>query len=522
MISETRSFRGLAILTGALLLLALDAAQAQDPTTRTVTTTPDLSAPRPGTGRRILGVESPSAPLPSGGLRFNFKGVPLDTVLDYLSSAAGFVIVRDATLEGRVDVVSHRDLSRDEAVTLLNTVLNQKGYAAIRNEQTLKIVTLEDARKRDIPVQVGRDPNKIRKTDEMITQVIPVHYAKVTQLVQNLEPLLPAYAVISANESSNAIILTATQTDIRRMVQIITSLDTSISNISMIKVFMLHHADATELAKLIGDLFKSTTGGNAQGGPPTNPMMMMFARRFGGGGGGGDGAPAATDASARSGGPTVTVVADTRTNALVVSAPEEVMPTLDQLITQVDTFTAQITEIRVFTLHFADAQNMADLINSIFQPTNPTSASSSANNQGGGGGFMRRFMGGGAPPSTTPTDSRKAQEATVLAVADLRTNSLVINADKDLMLQVALMIERLDKNPAKDRKVFVYPLKYADAQQTATILQDMFGNGTTNGASRTTNQSSIFNNNNTNGASQNSSNSSRNGSGGSVPGGMNF
>lgn len=499
------------LIAGSLLQLATGSVHAQEMTTKTTTTKTELP---------ILDQGIKAVPPGSNGLRFNFRGVSLDRVLDYLAKAAGFVIVREATVQGNVDIVSHRDLNRDEAVALLNTMLNQKGYAAIQNEQTLRIVTLEDARKRDIPVKMGRNSEKIKKTDEMITQVIPVHYSNVTQLVKNLEALLPPYAVISANESSNAIVLTATQTDARRMVQIIEALDTSISNVSTLKVYILKHGDATELAKLIGDLFKapasaSSANNNRGGGMPFNPMMMFGMGRRGQAAGGGS-----ADSSTRQVTPTVTAVADTRTNAVVVSAPDEVMPTIDQLVEQIDTSTEMLCEIRVFTLKFAEAQNTAQLINDIFQKDKQTNTSSNAN-QGLGGGFMRRFMGsgmggmgGGGNQSSTPTDSRKAQESTVLAVADLRTNSVVVNADKDLMEQVRMMIEKLDKNQAKDKKVHVYSLKYADAQQTAAILQGMFGDGTSQNT-HSTNQSVIFDNNNN---TQNSS--SNRSSGGSVPSGM--
>jgi general secretion pathway protein D len=493
-----------ALIAGSLLQLAAGALHAQDITTLTTTTKTEIPIV-------AKGVEAP--PTKDLGLRFNFRGASLDLVLDYLAKAAGFIIVREATVQGTVDVVSHRDLNRDEAVALLNTILNQKGYAAIRNEQTLRIVTLEDARKRDIPVKMGRSAEKIKKTDEMITQVIPVHYSNATQLVKNLEALLPPYAVISANESSNAVVLTATQTDARRMVQIIEALDTSISNVSSLKVYILKHADATELAKLIGDLFKppasaSTSNNNRGGMPPFGPMMMFGMGRRG------QNAGNSGDSSTRQVTPTVTAVADTRTNAVVVSAPDEVVPTLDQLVEQIDTSSEMLCEIRVFTLKYAEAQNTAQLINDIFQKDKQTNTSNNAN-QGFGGGFMRRFMGGGGNQSSTPSDSRKAQESTVLAVADVRTNSVVINADKDLMDQVAMMIQKLDKNPAKDKKVFVYSLKYADAQQTAAILEGMFGDGTSQN-NHATNQSVIFDNNS---STQNSGNSSRS-SGGSVPNGM--
>ena len=170
-------------------------------------------------------------------LRLNFRGARLDTILDYLSEAAGFVIILKVDVDKRIDVWSHQPLSKDEAINLLNTVLNENGYAAIRNGRTLTIVDREEARMRDLPVRIGNDPERIPRTDEMVTQIIAVRYADATQMIANLSPLIPSYATIAANESSNAIVLTDTQTNVRRMAEIVRALDTSISSIAGIRVF---------------------------------------------------------------------------------------------------------------------------------------------------------------------------------------------------------------------------------------------------------------------------------------------
>src|SRR5690349_10050921 len=86
-------------------------------------------------------------------LRLNFRGVPLDMVLNYLSEAAGFIIVLETEAKGKVDVWSNQPLTKEEAVDLLNTILNKNGYAAIRNGRTLRIVNREDAKKMNIPVK---------------------------------------------------------------------------------------------------------------------------------------------------------------------------------------------------------------------------------------------------------------------------------------------------------------------------------------------------------------------------------
>ncbi|MHC4994102.1 MAG: hypothetical protein ACYTGQ_03520, partial [Planctomycetota bacterium] len=105
------------------------------------------------------------------GIRLNFQDATVDMVLDYLSEEAGMVIVKDVEIEGTVTLLSRQPLSVDEVVSLLNSVLHKKGYAAVRSGRTLKLVTLEEAKKANIPVRVGNDPKQIPESDEIVTQV---------------------------------------------------------------------------------------------------------------------------------------------------------------------------------------------------------------------------------------------------------------------------------------------------------------------------------------------------------------
>src|SRR5262249_10895791 len=149
---------------------------------------------------------------------------------DYMSEAAGFIIVKEVDVKGKVDVWSAQPLSKDEAVDVLNTILNRNEYAAIQNGRVLTIVSRPDAIKKNIPVKKGNDADVIPKNDSMVTQIIPVRYANVTQLITNLRPLIGTYAEMSPNESANSIVLTATEADVRRMTEIISALDDSISS----------------------------------------------------------------------------------------------------------------------------------------------------------------------------------------------------------------------------------------------------------------------------------------------------
>jgi len=75
----------------------------------------------------------------TGGLRFNFRGAPLETVLNYLSEAAGFVIVLETPVRGNIDMWSAQPVSRSEAVQLLNLAINKSGYTATLKGRTLVV-----------------------------------------------------------------------------------------------------------------------------------------------------------------------------------------------------------------------------------------------------------------------------------------------------------------------------------------------------------------------------------------------
>ena len=429
-------------------------------------------------------------------LRLNFRGVPLDQVLNYLSDAAGFIIVLETKLEGKVDVWSNQPLSKDEAVDLLNTILNKNNYAAIRNGRTLTIVNRDEAKKRNVPVKKGADIDAIPTSDQMVTQIIPVRHANVSQLTANLQPLLGTYADMSANESANTLIITATEADVRRMTEIVNALDESISSTASIKVFALRYADAKELANVIKELFTPTqqqTGGNRGGGGGFGGGFGGFAG-FGGGPGGAGGfggnAGGFNGAAARGGrtgssGNTganmrVVAVADERSNSLVVGAPDDLMAAITNMVQQIDQPVNDITELRVFHLLNADPLEMADLFAQLFPDETKTSNDQNQNQMG------FRFRGlpgfgaglGRTAQGQTDTSERMKKKGRVTAVADQRTSSIIISAASELMDQIAEMVAQLD-HPAKKQKVFVYSLENGDPQQVEQILRNMFERTTT-------------------------------------------
>lgn len=329
----------------------------------------------------------------SNELRLNFRGAPIELVLNYLSDAAGFIIQLNTPVKGKVDVWSNQPVTRDEAVQLLNSVLNKNGYAAVRNGRTLTIMSKDDAIHGDIPVKISNDPSTIPNNDEIVTEIIPIRFVEAEQLVKDLSSMTSPHATIVANEAGNSIVITDTQANIRHLAEIIKAIDSSAEDVTEVRVFHLKHHDPTELANLLTGLFSDQSSGTGNQAPI----------RFGGFGGPGG-----------------------------------------------------------------------------FR----------------GGGFFGRFGGGNAAAATSANSQsdRIKKRQQVVAVADPRTSSVVVTAAKDMMDQIAGMVEQLDQeSPGKVQQVSVIHLENADPQQVQQVLQDMFQSSTTARSSSSTQLSPLEN-----------------------------
>jgi type II secretory pathway component GspD/PulD (secretin) len=323
----------------------------------------------------------------SNDLNLNFNNASLDLVLNYLSDAAGFVIVLDTRVNGTVTVIG-KHLTQDEAVNLLNTQLNKNGYAAIRDGRILTIVDKNDAKTRNIPVKIGNDPNSIPNNDEIATWIIPIRFVEARQLVSDLSLFVSSQATIVANEAGNSIVVTDTQANIRHLAEIIKAVDDSAESETEIQVFRLQHASPIDVANEISSVFPSSSSSGSQ-----SPIQFGGGRGGrGGGGGGGFG----------------------------------------------------------------------------------------GGGRGGGGGFgggLAALLGGGG--GANPTQQRIQKATQVSAVADSRIQAVIVTAPKDLMDEIASMMEKLDVASDRDQNVATIQLQNGDPQQVAQVLQSMFSSGNT-------------------------------------------
>jgi general secretion pathway protein D len=397
-----------------------------------------------------------------------------------------------------LDVWSKEPVSKGEAVELLNAALKKNGYAVVRNGRVLTIVAAETARHRDSEVSSGSDPNAIARSDEVATQIIPVRYANASQLINNLQPLLPATATLAVNESASSLILVAAKTDIRRMLKIVNALDSSLASVSTIKVLALRYADAKQISTVIQQLFSAQGSAQSSGGQSRPPFL-----NFPGGEPPGFGGPSALPTSSDTGGANSTTVkvvttADEQSNSLILSAPAAVVATITSLVKQLDQPMTDLTELRIFNLQNADPSELAEQLAQLFPEENKSGENEAETPFRFGGPPPFGGPGGNLPGAASGDEQsgeseRAKKKGKVLAVADPRTRSLLVSAASKLMPQIAKLIAELDRNAGRKEVVKVLEFQNADPQDVNQVLSDLFNK---NGGARNSSLGSLLGQNN--------------------------
>lgn len=441
----------------------------------------------------------------NGGMLLNFRDASIDVVLDELSAAAGYIVVKEVKPVGRVSLVSKQPINAEEAVTLLNTVLYKAGFSAIRQGRILKVVASDTAKRMNIPVFSGSDPVKIAQTDELITQVIPLRYANAMQLKTDLQPLINPKADFTSNESSNALVITDTSANVRRIVEIIAALDTSLADSVTVRVYALKYASATNAAQLINNVFGNISIGTANAGneaqqQPAGPRAWAARMR--------QQTQQPTKNDVR--GTKVVASADERTNSVVVSGSEDALVTVTHVLKELDSNPVADQTVFVYRLRNGQALNLESVVNNIFGNTTVSrsggtgtqntlntalgssrlgSSSSSRSSRSSIGGASGSRLGQTSSAQTGAFGAQRtgsfaqsrlssgAQQAAgdlagqVTVIADTDTNSLLVRTSPQNYEKVKNVLDELDRPVAQVLiKVLIAEVTHDNSDDIGTEL----------------------------------------------------
>ena len=306
----------------------------------------------------------------------NLKDTDIQEFIKFVAGVTGTTMVIDPNVKGKVRVISSKPVSQAELYDLFLSILDVQGYTAVRSGQVIRIVPSKDARSSPVPIM--EDQSAVGN-DEYVTQVIRLDNISAAKLIPVLRPLVPQQAHLAAYAPSNAIIISDIRSNIGRIVDIIERMDRSA--IQTTEIIRLRYGVAEDVVSMLNTLEKSRQG---------------------------EGADADKEA---------VLVADKRTNSVVVTADELSVDRIRKLVTYLDTPLEQSGNVRVIYLEYADATKTAEVLTRVMQ--NISRLEESGSNKRAGSG-----------------------ESTI--EADEGTNSLIITADADEMAALEAVIARLD------------------------------------------------------------------------------
>ncbi len=269
------------------------------------------------TAALALSVPAAAPAQSQGSITPNYKDADLGQIIEAVSAVTGKNFIVDPRVRAQVTMLSSTPMSPQAFYEAFLSILQVHGFVAVPSGDVVKIVP--DANARQLPA--NDLPSRVSSTsDEIVTQVIAVKNVSAAQLVPILRPLIPQYGHLAAYPASNMLIISDRASNVSRMVRIIQRIDqTGDENIDVIP---MQHASAAEVVRIVNSLY--TTGGAEGGGVPT-----------------------------------VKMVADERTNSVLVSGESSQRLRLKTLITHLDTPLEAGGDTQVRYLRYADAEKIS-------------------------------------------------------------------------------------------------------------------------------------------------------------------
>lgn len=307
----------------------------------------------------------------------NLKDTDIQEFIEFVADVTETTIVVDPSVKGKVKVISSKPVSKAELYDLFLSILDVHGYTAVRSGAVVRVIPNKNAR--SSPVDVISGTSAIN--DEYVTQVIRLENVSAAKLIPVLRPLVPQQAHMAAYAPSNAIIISDIRANIRRLEEIIGHMDQSA--VKETEIIKLKYGVATDVVEMLKALEKSRSG---------------------------EGADANDEA---------TLVADKRTNSVVVTADELSIERIKELIDYLDIPLEQSGNVRVMYLEYADATEVSEVLTRVMQNLSRLDDEATGRN-------------------------RAANSAKSTIEADAGTNSLIITADTDEMAALEAVIARLD------------------------------------------------------------------------------
>ena len=353
--------------------------------------------------------------------KINLRDADLTAFINEVADITGKNFAVDPRVRGNVTVISNKPLNKAEVYDLFLGVLNVNGVVAIPSGNTIKLVPDSNVKSSGIPF----DAKQRATGDQIVTRVIWLENTNPNDLIPALRPLMPQFAHLSAVAGTNALIVSDRANNIYQLETIVRNLDGTGQN--DIESVALQSSQAEEMIGLLESM--SSTG-------------------------------AARDLK----GSRIRIIADNRTNRIILKGDTATRKRIRQMIEMLDVPAAdRLGGLKVFRLKYASAKNLAEILQGLVTGqsvsssanSNNTSANTSSNNMGNNS--STNSNGSSASTISTPSinlgsGSNNTNQNSITSfnangvsiIADDSQNALVVKADPQLMREIESAIQQLD------------------------------------------------------------------------------
>lgn len=305
--------------------------------------------------------------------KINVKGMPLNQFIEQVSRITGKTILLDRRLSGQVSIFSDQQLDANSVYRVFLSVIRNHDAVATETDGVVSVVQSTSGRLYSGSGESSPD------ADSMLTHVVHLDYIKAAEIIQGLRKLVPSYGLFTAIDDINAVVITDYRENITNVVKLIADIDRP--NDTRLEVFPLEHVWVDNVVAMLTSIIES------------DELGLRSA---------------------------IQLIANPHNNSLAIYGTPEQISGVRGMISEIDQPTVVKGLTRVFNLRFAEAENVATIVNQLILGSS------------------------GAVTRSTPTRGSEIGNRQQTVVHDESLNAVVVRAEPSLMAEIEALIDQLD------------------------------------------------------------------------------
>lgn len=427
---------------------------------------------------RSVSIPSPEikpSPKLAGQLQtFAFEGAPLEVVMEEYCRWTDKIYLKTDAVTANITLKADK-LTTEESIKVVEAILAMNNIALVpMGEKYVKVVPANSADLvgQGVPIQMDPDA-ELQSSDKFVTRIIQLQNVEIGEVQAAIQHMIHSYGKIMGLQRSNSLMITDTEANIKRVIEIVDFIDQATARIEP-QIYMIKHAEAQEIASKLNEIIAaaqgdekpvSTPGGNPNVRTPPGVIRARQAQA--------NKAPTQATIEQTEGGSTtiihgtVKVLADERTNIIIVFSQAENFAFFDQIIKVLDVEVEPAINFEVINLEYADAGELSGTLNELVGAATGNSSSSrstssssrSASSRSGtssrsgntSSNTGRPSTGGSVSltPNATPATANAIDNLSRLSentkiLADERSNSVLLMGEKSDIAAIKAVIKQLD------------------------------------------------------------------------------